>query len=142
LAIGAFMAGLAFSRDHQAVLSKTRIQMIYAFFVPFFFIHIGMEVSPDSVVGSLGLAIPLIFVAITGKMIGVGLPVLIRSNRRDALLLGVSMIPRAEISMLIIIQASILDKTLIPSELYSAMVLVVVLTSITSPIVLKKLNAS
>ncbi len=142
LAIGAFMAGLAFSRDHQAVLSKTRIQMFYAFFVPFFFIHIGMEVSPDSVVGSLGLAIPLIFVAIAGKMIGVGLPVLIRSNRRDALLLGVSMIPRAEIAMLIIIQASILDKTLIPPQLYSAMVLVVVLTSIISPVVLKKLNTN
>lgn len=57
-------------------------------------------------------------------------------------LLGVSMIPGAEIAMLIIIQASILDKTLSPPQLYSAMVLVVVLTSIISPIVLKKLNAS
>lgn len=52
------------------------------------------------------------------------------------------MIPGAEIAMLIIIQASILDKTLSPPQLYSAMVLVVVLTSIISPIVLKKLNAS
>lgn len=142
LAIGALMAGLAFSRDHQAVRSNTQFRTLYNFFVPFFFIHIGMEVSPDSIVESLGLAIPLIFVAIAGKMIGVGLPVLIRSNRKDALLLGVSMIPRAEIAMLIIIQASILDKTLIPSELYSAMVLVVVLTSIISPIVLKKLDTS
>ena len=140
LAIGALLAGLAFSRDHEAVRARTRIRSLYDFFVPFFFIHIGMEVSPDSILQSLGLAIPLMLAAIAGKMIGVGLPIFLSSNPRDALLLGVSMIPRAEISMLIIIQASLLDKNLIPPELYSAMVLIVVLTSIISPIVLKKLT--
>jgi len=140
LAIGALFAGLAFSRDHQAVHSNTRIQTLHEFFVPFFFIHIGMEVNPDSIYHSLELAIPLTLVAISGKVLGVGLPLLIRSNYRDALLLGISMVPRAEISMLIILQASLFGKNLIPPELYSAMVLVVILTSVVSPIVLRKLK--
>lgn len=88
LAIGALMAGLAFSRDHQAVRSNTRIQTLHEFFVPFFFIHIGMAVSPDSIAKSLEFAVPLILVAIAGKLIGVGLPVLIQLNRRGHCYLG------------------------------------------------------
>jgi len=139
MAIGALFAGLAFSRDHLAVKSNTRIMTLYEFFVPFFFIHIGMEVDPNAIFQSLDLAILITLIAVIGKVAGVGLPALIHSNRQNALLLGISMVPRAEIAMLIVFQASLLDKNIISSELYAAMVLVAVLTSVTSPIILRKL---
>ena len=116
--------------------------MLHAFFVPFFFINIGLQVDPAALGDSLWLAAPLLLAAIAGKLIGVGLPVLFRSGYRDALLLGVSMVPRAEITMLIVFQASKLDASLISPQLYSALVIVVVLTSVGSPIVLRKLIAS
>jgi Kef-type K+ transport system membrane component KefB len=135
------MAGLAFSRDHEAVHTNTRIKMLYDFFVPFFFINIGLQIDPGVVTESLWLAAPLLLAAIAGKLIGVGLPILFRSGYRDALLLGFSMIPRAEITMLIVFQAGMLNNSLISPELYSAMVIVVVLSSVASPVVLRKLIA-
>lgn len=54
------------------------------------------------------------------------------------------MVPRAEIAMLIIFQASLLGEEIISPELYTAMVLMAILTSIASLIflryVLKKQN--
>ena len=85
--------------------------------MPFFFIHIGLEIDPGALAPSIGLTIPLILIGVAGKLIGVGLPIWIRSGPKDALLLGISMIPRAEIAMLIFIQASLLDSTLVPAEL-------------------------
>ncbi len=140
LAIGALMAGLAFIRDKLAVRDRTRLHTLYSFFVPFFFIHIGLEIVPAAIVDSVAVAPPLILAAIAGKMIGVGLPVMLQSGRENAVLLGVSMIPRAEISMLIFIQVGILDPTLVPAELYSAMVLVVVVTAVFSPLALRRLG--
>jgi len=140
LAIGALMVGLAFSRDRLAVRDKTRLQTLYSFFVPFFFIHIGLEIVPAAIVESFAIALPLILAAIAGKLIGVGLPVLLQSNRKNAILLSVSMVPRAEISMLIFIQVGMLDATLVPAELYSAMVVVVIVTAVFSPVALRRLG--
>lgn len=139
LAIGALFAGLAFSRDHKAVRSNTQILPLYEFFVPFFFIHIGMAVEPDALYQSLKLALLLTVIAIIGKVVGVALPALIHSNRKDAFLLGISMVPRAEIAMLIVFQASLLGTNIVPPKLYAATVLVAVLTSVISPIILRKL---
>lgn len=71
--------------------------------------------------------------------IGVTLPALRNLPKRSALLLGVSMVPRAEIAMLIVFQASLLGKEIVSPELYAAMVLVTVLTSIMSPVYLRYL---
>ena len=49
------------------------------------------------------------------------------------------MVPRAEIAMLIDFQASLLGEEIVSPELYAAMVLVTVLTSIISPVYLRYL---
>jgi len=139
LAIGALFAGLAFSRDPQAVHTDTRFLMLYEFFTPFFFIHIGMQIDPTTITKSIGLAVVLVIIAITGKIVGVTLPALRNLPKRSAVLLGVSMVPRAEIALLIVFQASLLGEEIISPELYAAMVLVAVLTSIISPVYLRYL---
>ncbi|MFW5836379.1 MAG: cation:proton antiporter, partial [Desulfovibrionaceae bacterium] len=53
LAIGAFFAGLVFSRDPEAVRIEGAFQPIYELFVPFFFIAIGMRIAP----GAMGAAV-------------------------------------------------------------------------------------
>lgn len=142
LAIGALFAGLAFSRDPQAVRTDTRFIMLYEFFTPFFFIHIGLQIDTTAISQSIGLAVILVLIAIIGKIVGVGLPALRHLPRRSALLLGISMVPRAEIAMLILFQASLAGQGIIPPELYAAMVLVAILTSIISPISLRYLLKS
>jgi len=137
LAIGALLAGLAFSRDPQAVHTDAKFIYFLEFFSPFFFIYIGMQVSPDAIIPSLGLAIILFIPAVFGKFLGVAGPALRIVKRPDAILLGLSMIPRAEIAMVIVFQCRQLSADIIPDDVYAAITLVSVMTSIFAPVILR-----
>jgi len=139
LAIGALFAGLAFSRDPQAVHTDAKFTYFYEFLTPFFFIYIGMQVNPGSIDPSLGLAAILLVPAVLGKFIGVTAPALRIVKRPDAVLLGISMIPRAEIAMVIVYQCQQLGSDIVPDKVFAAMVLVSVMTSIIAPLILRSL---
>jgi Kef-type K+ transport system membrane component KefB len=139
LAIGALFAGLAFSRDPQAVHTDAKFAYFYEFLTPFFFIHIGMQIDPGAIVPSLGLAAILFIPAALGKFIGVAAPALRIVKRPDAILLGLSMIPRAEIAMIVVYQCREFSDDIVPENVFAAMVLVVVMTSIIAPLILRSL---
>jgi Kef-type K+ transport system membrane component KefB len=134
LAIGAFFGGLAFSRDPEAVKLDAYFDPLYDFFTPFFFIAIGLRVDP----GGLGAALPfvlLLFVAaVGGKLLGVGAGSLLARRPRGAALLGLSMVPRAEIAMVIMQYGMFLGPWAVPQKLFSAMVVVSLLTCVVAPI--------
>jgi len=139
LAIGALFAGLAFSRDPQAVHTDAKFSYFYEFLTPFFFINIGMQVDPGAVVPSLGLAAILFIPAALGKFLGVAAPALRILKRPDAVLLGLSMIPRAEIAMVVVYQCREFSDDIVSENVFAAMVLVVVMTSIIAPLILHSL---
>jgi Kef-type K+ transport system membrane component KefB len=139
LAIGALFAGLAFSRDPQAVHTDARFSYFYEFLIPFFFIYIGMQVDPGAIVPSLGLAGILFVPAALGKFLGVAAPALRIVKRPDAVLLGLSMMPRAEIAMVVVYQCREFSDDIVPENIFAAMVLVVVMTSIIAPLTLRYL---
>lgn len=101
LAIGAFLAGLAFSRDQRVSHEKPIIHSLSDFLVPFFFIGLGLMVDVSVLGLALLPAVLLLPAAILGKLMGVGLPALPRLGAGMALLLGVSMLPRSEIAMVV-----------------------------------------
>jgi Kef-type K+ transport system membrane component KefB len=137
LAIGALFAGLAFSRDPEAVRTEGRFTYLHDFFAPFFFIHIGMQVDMSALGPSIGIAAILLIPAILGKVIGVSIPAMRIVGRQDALALGLSMIPRAEIAMVIIFQCRQLGNAIVPDTVFAGMVLMAVMTSIAGPIMLR-----
>lgn len=139
LAIGALFAGLAFSRDRQAVRTDAKFAYFYELFTPFFFIHIGMQIDPTSLIPSLDLGILLFIVAALGKFIGVAIPALRYLEKRNASLLGVSMIPRAEIALVIIFQCRQLGDEIISDELFAAFVFMSLASSIFSPLILRRI---
>lgn len=139
LAIGALFAGLAFSRDPQAVHADTRFGYFYEFFTPFFFIQIGMQIDPGTFFTSITLALLLLVAAIVGKVVGVGGAALVKLPKTDAMLLGVSMVPRAEIALVVIYQCQQVGGNLVPDKIYTAMVWVSVMTSIVAPLVVRSL---
>ncbi|MGB5984107.1 MAG: cation:proton antiporter, partial [Desulfobacterales bacterium] len=53
-AIGAFFAGLIFSRDPETVKMESSFMPIYDFFSPFFFITIGLQLDPAALMAALG----------------------------------------------------------------------------------------
>jgi Kef-type K+ transport system membrane component KefB len=74
LALGAFFAGLVFSRDPKAVKLDASFGALYDLFTPFFFIGIGIKIEPSSLSSAVGLGAVLMLAAIIGKLIGNGLP--------------------------------------------------------------------
>ncbi|MDX5297560.1 MAG: cation:proton antiporter, partial [Gammaproteobacteria bacterium] len=94
LAIGAFLAGLAFSRDTEAAKERVVFQGLYDFFTPFFFISLGLLIEPEAFDVALWAGAALLVVAVLGKVIGTGLPARRRLGGYGALLIGVSMVPR------------------------------------------------
>ena len=139
LAIGALFAGLAFSRDPRAVHTDAKFVYFYEFLTPFFFIYIGMQVDPGIIVSSLGIATILFIPAVLGKLLGVAIPALRIVKKRNAVLLGLSMIPRAEIAMVIVYQCHQLGDDIISDNVFAAVVLVAVMTSIAASLILRSL---
>jgi Kef-type K+ transport system membrane component KefB len=139
LAIGALFAGLVFSGDPEAVKTEKSFRDIYAFVTPFFFINIGLNVVPDYIVSGAGLGLVLLIAAVLGKFIGAGTPALLTSGVTGATLIGVSMIPRAEIAMIVVHQARQLGDWAMPEPIYAAMVFVSLTTCIAAPWVLYRL---
>ena len=138
-AIGAFFAGLVFSRDPEAVKMGSSFTTLYDFFTPFFFIGIGLNIDPSTLTTALGLGGILLGVAVLGKVIGTCAPALITVGWASSLLLGISMIPRAEIAMVIMERGHALGGWAVPSQVFSAMAVVVAGTCIISPFILRSL---
>lgn len=131
LAIGALFAGLVFSRDPQAVRTEGRFNDLYAFFAPFFFIGIGLQTDVSLVGGALGAALVLFAAALLGKLLGDGLPTLLLTGATGAVLVGVSMVPRAEIALVIADQSRAAGA--LPEDAYAMLVLVSAATCLVAP---------
>jgi Kef-type K+ transport system membrane component KefB len=139
LAIGAFFGGLAFSRDRSAVRLDAYFDPLYDFFTPFFFVAIGLHVDPESVGAALPLGLALFVVAVAGKVVGAGGGSLVALKPRSAALLGVSMVPRAEIAMIVMQHGVLLGAWAVPGRIFSAMVLVSLLSCLLAPMAIRAL---
>jgi len=135
-AIGAFAIGLALSNMIRTPEILKNLQQIFLFFVPMFFISIGMLIDPRAFVSSLGPGLLITALAILGKVIGCGGALLLsKFSTREALVVGVGMIPRGEVGLII---ASIgLASGFIDPQTYLVSVMAVSLTTIIALPVLK-----
>lgn len=137
---GAFLAGLAFARSplHQYIRDRMHI-LAYAWLVPVFFINIGLEANARAIgIGGIGFALALIGVAMLSKVIGCGLGGLAGGfSLLDALRLGVGMMSRGEVGL--IVAAIELENGLITQQIFAAAVLVVLATTLATPILLRAL---
>lgn len=134
VAIGAFLVGLVFSRDPEAVKMEASFQPVYELFSPFFFIGIGFGIDLASLGGAIAPGLVLLAVAILGKLAADGLPVYFLQGKTAAALIGVSMVPRAEIAMVIMSRGRDLGAWAVPASVYSAMVLVCAATCVLAPL--------
>lgn len=140
---GAFLAGLWFGRTSLKERIDTGISTIaYGIFVPIFFINIGLSVNArELTVSSLILLAAITMVAIIGKVVGAGGGALMGGfSQREALQLGVGMMSRGEVGLIV---ASVgLSEGFIQPDTFSAVVGVVILTTILTPLLLRWLFAS
>lgn len=134
MAIGALFAGLAFSRDPAERRIDEAFAYVLALFGPFFFISIGLSLGFEGLGGALGLAVALFVVLSLGKYLGAGLAARPLAGKRTGRLIGASMIPRAEIYLIVMMQGLQLGPWAVPQQLYAAAVLASVGTCILGPL--------
>jgi Kef-type K+ transport system membrane component KefB len=133
MAIGAIFAGFAFNRDPQEGSIDNAFSYVLALFGPFFFLSIGLSVGFEDFGAALMLAAALFAVFVLGKLLGAGLAASAVAGKQTGLLIGTSMVPRAEISLVIMAQGLSLGSWAVPTVLYTATVLAAVATCVTAP---------
>lgn len=138
-AIGAFFAGLVFSLDEVAVKNEGSFIPLYELFSPFFFIGIGMQVAPDALGSSVYLFVILAAAAIASKIVADGVPVWMMGSFQSAALIGISMVPRAEIAMVIMQHGLDRGSWAVSPEIFNAMVLVSIITCTVSPVFVQQM---
>jgi Na+:H+ antiporter len=137
--IGAFAAGLILSRTEPHAQIEERIKPVADLLVPIFFVTVGMKVEPAQLdpfthPAQVGMALLVTVLAIGAKLVA-GLAVYQAGVRRWPI--GVGMVPRGEVG-LIFAGAGLAAGVVTPS-LYSALVVVVMLTTFVAPPWLKAL---
>jgi len=130
--IGAFLAGLALA-DHSAEWGLgAAMNPIYEFLGPFFFVYLGaqMDVRTLAVPGMLSMLLTVCVLAIGSKLAGcaVGAAGL---GFRDALRVGVGMVPRGEVGL--IVAAVGLSLNAVSSRVYTAVLLMCLVTTLVAP---------
>jgi Kef-type K+ transport system membrane component KefB len=139
VAIGALFAGLAFSRDPAEFEIDRQLTPVFELLSPFFFVTLGLGFELSVATTALGLGSVLLVAAIAGKLLGAGLPAALVTDRRRGMLIGLSMVPRAEIAMLVMLQGLRMGEAYVPPELFSAMSLVALSTALLAPVPLAAL---
>lgn len=144
--VGAFAAGLILEQTHYRDFVdrgehglEELIHPISAFLVPIFFVVMGMRTDLHSFAqpGVLGLAAVLTVVAIVGKQ-ACSLGVL--GKNVDRLSVGIGMIPRGEVGLIfanIGLALSIGGRPVIDAPTFSAVVVMVIVTTMVTPPALK-----
>ncbi len=137
--VGAFVAGLALSGSSAKERIQRELAPVGHLFIPVFFLGIGIDVEVGSFVKPevLGIAAGLLVVAVLGKLVA---SVGVFGSPGDKWLIGLGMIPRGEVGLIF---ATIgLNEGILGENLYAALLLVVLVTTLMTPPLLRwRLNA-
>jgi Kef-type K+ transport system membrane component KefB len=137
---GAFLAGLFFARTLLRHTIELKIHpLTYTWLVPIFFVSIGLEVNARTL-GPEGIpfALLIVVVAVLSKVIGSGIGAKLGGfSPKDSLRVGVGMASRGEVGLIV---ASVgLAAGLIGDKIFSSVVLMVLVTTLVTPILLRML---
>ena len=133
LAMGMALSGLGRARK-KAI---TYLQALYAFFVPIFFVSSGMMVDwrmfgSKALLPSLALTAVLVAGSFVGCLISGRV---VKTSLSDTLRIGVAMMPRGETSL--VIASVMMARGLIGNVCYSISIIMITLTTVVAPIMLK-----
>ncbi|MGL4335316.1 MAG: cation:proton antiporter, partial [Turicibacter sp.] len=135
---GAFMAGLMLSRINRKHYIMARFDTTaYMLLSPVFFASIGVKVVIPEMSATLILfSVVLLIVAIASKIIGCGLGAKIAHyTNKEAIQIGTGMVSRGEVALIVASKGSAFG--LMGSVFFGPVVIMVVVTTIITPILLK-----
>ena len=137
---GAYFAGIILCsiKDSEYIAEKMDINS-YMLFGPIFFASIGLKTDIDDMnLPILLFSIGFVLVALLSKIIGCGLMAKIcRFNFSDSLKIGVGMMTRGEVALIVAQKG--LSVGLVEPVYFTSVILLIIVSSIATPIILKLL---
>jgi len=135
--VGAFAVGMALSTSKAFEKIESYASRIGLIFAPLFFAIIGAQVDFRAInLEILMLSAVIIVIAVVTKYLGCGLPAwMLLKNKRQGMRVGIGMISRGEVGL--IVAGVGISSGLLTSDVYSTIVIMVVVTTIITPIWLK-----
>lgn len=135
---GAFIAGVGLGRSSLRDKIENKMHTVtYGVFVPVFFVSVGLEANVREISGPvLPFLLALFVVAVLSKLLGSGLGARLGGfDNRQALRVGTGMVSRGEVGLIV---ASIgVIEGIISQEIFSAVVVLVLLTTLITPLLLR-----
>ena len=139
---GAYIAGIVLCSMSDAPYVERRVDISnYVIFAPVFFASIGLKTDISGLTPEILLfSVFFVLVALATKIIGCGLAAkLCRFEWGDALKVGVGMMTRGEVALIVAKKG--LEVGVVDSVYFTAVILLIVVSSIATPLVLKMLFA-
>ncbi|EJR60118.1 cation:proton antiporter [Bacillus toyonensis] len=135
--IGAFAAGIAISQTSYKHEVEKKVEPIaYAMFVPVFFVSIGMNITFDGIGNQIWFILALTVIAVFTKLIGCGFGARMTGfDAKSSAIIGAGMVSRGEVAL--IIAGTGLSSGLLAQDYFTAIVIVVILTTMITPPMLK-----
>jgi Kef-type K+ transport system membrane component KefB len=135
---GAYLLGVVVARhaDESHIVHAGTSSLGYAFFIPIFFINIGLQARADGLLAAPLLTIILVVVAIATKIVGGGAGAWLGGFKgRAPLQIGIGMISRGEVAL--VIAGAGLANGLLTADLFSVLVVVTLVTTLVTPPLLR-----
>ena len=137
---GAYIAGIVLCSLEDASYIERRVDISsYTLFAPVFFASIGLKTDISGLTPTILLfSACFVIVALLTKIIGCGLAAkACRFNWSDSLKVGVGMMTRGEVALIVAQKG--LDIGVVDSVYFTAVILLIVVSSVATPLVLKAL---
>ena len=137
---GAYIAGIILCNVRDAEYIDRRVSINgYMFFAPVFFVSIGLKTDFSHVDSSMIIfSVGFVVVAMLSKVIGCGLVAkCLKYSWLDCLKIGAGMMTRGEVALIITNKG--LGLGIIDSSYFTAVILLIIVSSIVTPIMLKLL---
>jgi Kef-type K+ transport system membrane component KefB len=136
--VGAFAIGMAVASTRLIKQVEEYVHKLQIIFAPLFFAIIGAQVDLRGVnIEVLSIAGIIVAIAILTKLVGCGLPSLIfLKDKTKSMRVGIGMVSRGEVGLIVAgVGAS---SGVLSGDIYTAIIIMVAVTTIITPIWLKK----
>ncbi|HNP71862.1 MAG TPA: cation:proton antiporter [Kouleothrix sp.] len=135
---GAYLLGVVVARhaNEGHIVHEGTASLGYGFFIPVFFINIGLQAQAGGLMAAPLLTAVLIVLAIITKIVGGGLGARLGGfNNRSSLQIGIGMVSRGEVAL--VIAGAGLANGLLSASLFSVLVVVTLATTLVTPPLLR-----
>lgn len=135
---GAYLLGVVVTRhaDEGHIVHDGTAALGYGFFIPVFFINIGLQAHAEGLLAAPLFTVALVALAIITKVVGGGLGARLGGfASRPALQIGVGMISRGEVAL--VLAGAGLANGLLDANVFSILVVVTLATTLVTPPLLR-----